>query len=234
MVAVAMFVAGFVSGLAGFAFALISSGMLLLLLPPLVAVPLVMGASALSQALSLLAVRRSVSWSRVWPFMLGGVTGVPFGTALLRIMPVPLFRLLLGSFLIAYSLFMLTRRKLYVMPRAGWGADGAVGFAGGVLGGLAGLSGTLPTIWCGLRGWSRDEQRGVYQPYILLVQIAGLLSIGTSVHLSTTVLRLFLESLPGMLFGVWLGLRLYRRVDELWFRRIVLGLLLVSGGVLVS
>lgn len=234
MVAAAMFVAGFISGLAGFAFALISSGLLLLMLPPLVAVPLVLAASAVAQALSLVAVRKSISWTRLWPFMLGGVAGVPFGTALLRIMPVPVFRLVLGGFLIAYSLFMLTRRTLYVMPRAGRGADGAVGFVGGVLGGLAGLSGTLPTIWCGLRGWSRDEQRGVYQPYILLVQIAGLLSIGASVHLSTSVLRLFLESLPGMLFGVWLGLHLYRRVDEIWFRRIILGLLLVSGGVLVS
>ena len=53
-----------------------------------------------------------------------------------------------------------------------WGgraADGVVGFGGGVLGGAAGLSGPLPTIWCGLRGWNRSRQRAVYQPFNLAV-----------------------------------------------------------------
>lgn len=233
-VVAALFVAGFASGLAGFAFALIASGVLFLFLPPLMAVPLILAASAAAQALTIPAMRRSMSWRRLWPFLVGGLIGVPLGTALLRITPVATFRLALGSFLIAYSLFMLTRRTAYVLPRVGRGADGAVGFVGGVLGGLAGLSGALPTIWCGLRGWTRDEQRAVYQPYVLAVQIAGLISVGASVHLSATVLRLLVESLPGMLLGVWLGLHLYRRVNDLWFRRIILGLLLVSGGVLIA
>ena len=33
--------------------------------------------------------------------------------------------------------------------------------------------------------------------------------------------------------GTWLGIRLYKRIDDVLFRRIVLGLLLVSGLVLV-
>jgi len=233
-VVAALFAAGFASGLAGFAFALIASGVLFLFLPPLEAVPLVLAASAAAQVLTIPAMRKAMSWPRLWPFLVGGLVGVPFGTALLRFAPAAAFRLGLGSFLIAYSLFMLTRRTAYVLPRVGQGADGAVGFVGGVLGGFAGLSGALPTIWCGLRGWTRDEQRAVYQPYVLTMQIASLASVGASVHLSATVLRLLLESLPGMFLGVWLGLRLYRRVDEVWFRRIILALLLVSGGVLVA
>ena len=39
--------------------------------------------------------------------------------------------------------------------------------AGGVLGGFAGLSGVLPTIWSGLRAWPKARQRGTYQPYVL-------------------------------------------------------------------
>ena len=51
--------------------------------------------------------------------------------------------------------------------RQGRGRRG--GFGGGALGGVAGLSGPLPTIWCGLRGWSADTQRGVYQPFNLAI-----------------------------------------------------------------
>src|SRR6266487_3872163 len=38
-----------------------------------------------------------------------------------------------------------------------------IGFAGGILGGLAGLSGVLPTLWASVRGWGKDERRGVFQ-----------------------------------------------------------------------
>ena len=45
----------------------------------------------------------------------------------------------------------------------GRAADAIVGFAGGILGGLAGLSGPLPTLWASVRGWTKDQRRGVFQ-----------------------------------------------------------------------
>jgi uncharacterized membrane protein YfcA len=35
--------------------------------------------------------------------------------------------------------------------------------------------------------------------------------------------------LPVLLAGTWVGLRLYARLDEAGFRKVVLGLLLISG-----
>jgi uncharacterized membrane protein YfcA len=43
----------------------------------------------------------------------------------------------------------------------------------------------------------------------------------------------FLWCLPGIAFGSWLGLRLYGRLDDRQFQRIVLVLLLVLGAVLL-
>jgi hypothetical protein len=34
-------------------------------------------------------------------------------------------------------------------------------------GGLAEFPGAFVTIWCGLNGWDKARQRGVYQPFIL-------------------------------------------------------------------
>ena len=56
-----------------------------------------------------------------------------------------------------------------------------MGFAGGILGGLAGMSGTLPTLWAELRGWEKDARRGVFQGYnlsILLFAIASQAAAG--------------------------------------------------------
>jgi uncharacterized membrane protein YfcA len=39
--------------------------------------------------------------------------------------------------------------------------------------------------------------------------------------------------LPFLLAGTWLGLRLFGRIDEAMFRKIVLALLFISGAVLI-
>jgi hypothetical protein len=44
--------------------------------------------------------------------------------------------------------------------------------------------------------------------------------------------HLFLIGLPAVLLGTWLGLKLYGRLDEAAFRKVVLIVLLVSGVVL--
>ncbi len=232
-VAGVMFAAAFVSGLAGFAFALIALGLLFQLVPPLAAVPLVLAGSLVAQVISLYTVREGVQWPRLWPFLVGGLLGIPLGAALLRGVDPAGFRLGLGAFLIGYSLYMLARRGALVVIGENRVADGAVGLVGGVMGGLAGLSGALPTVWCGMRGWTRGEQRGVYQPYIFVMQIAALAWIGATLAIPDGTGRLFLACLPGTVLGTWLGIRLYNRIGDVMFRRVVLGLLLLSGVVLV-
>ena len=47
--------------------------------------------------------------------------------------------------------------------------DMLTGFAGGVLGSVAGLSGALPTIWSSLHGWNKYEQRALLQPFNVII-----------------------------------------------------------------
>jgi len=47
------------------------------------------------------------------------------------------------------------------------------------------------------------------------------------------VIKLFLIGLPALFAGTWLGMKLFGRLDEGTFRKIVLGLLLASGALLV-
>ena len=98
----------------------------------------------------------------------------------------------MGVLLLAYSGFVLLSR---VRTRVAWGgrvADSVVGFAGGVLGGLAGLSGPLPTVWATLRGWGKDKRRGVIQAFNL--------SILTAVAVAYAASGLFTVELDGWPF----------------------------------
>jgi hypothetical protein len=98
-----------------------------------------------------------------------------------------------------------------------------------MIGGATGLAGIFLTIWCTLRGWPRDEQRTVFQPVgVAIFLMTGFWLDGTG-QISADTLHLFAIGLPVLLAGTWVGLRLYARLDEAGFRRVVLGLLLISG-----
>ncbi len=227
-------VAGFVSGLAGFGTGLVALGFWLHAIEPLLAAPLMVICSVVGQLQATASLRRGIRIARLWPFLAGGLIGVPLGAAVLGAVEVATFRVLVGVFLIGYAGIMLSLRELPVVAWGGRAADGAVGLLGGVMGGAAGLSGPLPTLWCGLRGWSKEAQRGVYQPYNL-----GVLGFTLGVYavqgvVTARVLELALICLPMTLLGVWLGLRSYGRLDDRQFRNLVLWLLLASGATLTA
>lgn len=226
--------AGFVSGLSGFGTGLVALGLWLHVMDPPLAAPLVVICSVIAQLQSLLTIRPRYSFARLWPFLAGGVLGVPLGVLALSHIETGPFRAAIGLFLIGYCVFALLSRRLPVIDVGGRPADGAVGLASGVLGGAAGLSGALPPIWCGLKGWPKAEQRAVYQPFNLTILGLALAAYAWGGVLTWEVGRLTLICLPGTVFGVWLGVKAYGRVDDRQFRRIVLWLLLASGGLLIA
>jgi uncharacterized protein len=112
---------------------------------------------------------------------------------------------------------------------AGKAADGVIGVLNGVIGGATGLAGIVVTIWCTLRGWPRDEQRTVFQPIGVGVFLLTGIWLGGTGLVDAETFRLFVTGLPLLLAGTWAGLRLYERLDEAGFRKVVLCLLLISG-----
>ena len=65
--------------------------------------------------------------------------------------------------LLIFSTALYLNKKPLAITFGGRIADGAIGFAGGILGGLAGLSGPLPILWANIRGWNKHERRGIFQ-----------------------------------------------------------------------
>jgi uncharacterized membrane protein YfcA len=143
-------------------------------------------------------------------------------------------RVTVGAVLVLYSAYSLARPAMKPVKAGGATADAGVGFLNGILGGLTGLAGILTTIWCGLRGWSKDEQRAIFQPIGVAVFAMSGLWLGISGAISTDTVWFFGIGLPALLAGTWLGLKLYGHLDEAGFRKLVLVLLLVSGLALVA
>ena len=230
---VATFAGALVAGLSGFAFGLAAESIWLYILTPLQTATLIIAFGLIVQGYSVWKLRRSLDWKKLWPFVAGAALGVPVGVSILTWANPAHVRAGVGAFLVLYSLYALLRPTIAPVKAGGTAVDAGVGFLNGVLGGITGLAGILVTIWCGLRGWPKDVQRTVFQPVAVAIFLMSALWIGARGAITAATIKLFVIGLPALFAGTWLGLKLYGRLNEAAFRKVVLVLLLVSGVVLI-
>lgn len=226
------FAAALVAGLAGFAFGIVAVAAWLHILPPQQTVALVIGYGLVVQGYAVWKLRYALSWQRLWPFLIGGIPGVALGIAILQWMNPAYIRLAVGVVLVVYAIYSLARPTLrpisvHVL------VDVLVGFFNGLLGGLTGLAGIIVVIWSSLRGWPKDVQRTVFQPVGVANFLMSAVGLGTAGIIDAAIAKLFLLGLPILLAGTWLGLKLYGRLDEAAFRKLLLVLVLASGAALI-
>jgi hypothetical protein len=230
----AVFLGGIVSGFSGFAFSAVAGAILLHFFEPKLAVPLMMFCSILSQAGSITILRRLIAWRETAPLLIGGAVGVPIATLLLTSIDHHAFRIGFGVFLVSYAIYMLARPAFVVRAPTGTVTHGALGFAGGFVGGLTAMPGAVPAIWCDLHGVSKERQRGMVQPFILGMQALGLAALMAQPGVVRTELLMHvLLVLPALAAGTLIGVALFGRVCDKSFRAVVLVLLLVSGGLMI-
>ncbi len=224
---------GVVNGLTGFGTAITAMGIWLYAISPTVAASLAIICSVVSQTQTLHLVWRAIRWDRLLPFVLPGVLGVPIGTLLLPHIDPRYFKLGIGIFLIVYPAYVLARKGAIESAWGGRVADGIVGFGGGVLGGLTGLSGVLPVVWTDVRGWTKQQRRSVVQTFNMAILSLALVSHALSGLLTRQVAIAAIVALPGTIAGARLGAFVYRRLHDRGYQRAVMVLLLISGAALV-
>jgi len=234
VVALGAIVAGFVQGLSGFAFGLVALSFWAWVLDPKLAATLSVFGALTGQLLAAFTVRRGFNLKTLLPFVLGGLAGIPVGVYLLPMLDTNWLKAILGTLLVLWCPAMLLSPQLPRVTAGGRAADGVVGFAGGIMGGLGGFTGTLPTLWCTLRGYERDVQRSVVQNFNLSMLLVTMGTyVGTGI-VTREMLPMFAIVAPAMLIPTLLGTRLYIGISDLRFRQIVLSVLTVSGIALLA
>jgi uncharacterized membrane protein YfcA len=230
---IATFSGALVAGLSGFAFGLVAASIWLYILSPLQTATLIVAFGLIVQGYSVWKLRHALDWRKLWPFVVGAAVGVPVGVTLLTWAEPHSVRVGVGAFLIVYSLYAFFRPALKPVKGGGAMADAGIGLLNGILGGMTGLAGILVTIWSGLRGWPKDVQRTIFQPVAVAIFLMSALWLGGKGAVTAETVKLFVIGLPFLIGGSWLGLKLFGRLNEAGFRKIVLVLLFASGAVLV-
>ena len=235
--ALAILAASMVSSVAGFAFPAICGAMLFHLTDdPIRVVQLMMVCGAGGQALMVCALWPKIRWRPVAIFLVGAVFGLPLGVIVLLHARHDVYARIIGIALVVYALFMLPRRPL-VVGRQSPMFDAFFGFLSGVTGGAAALPGMFVTLWCGFKGWPKEQQRALYQPFILIMQLSAIALMalpGLAPDNRPAFDFAGIVYLPVMLLGTTLGLAFFRQLSDRQFALVVNLLMAASGlGLLV-
>jgi uncharacterized protein len=228
----AAFIGGFASGVAGFAMGFVVSAIWLHLITPIQTTALIVGYGLLTQGYGVWKLRRSLSWRNVAPFIVGGAIGVPIGAILLTYIEPGYLRGGVGLLLVVYGVYGLARPRFKPLPGR-VAVDGGIGFLNGLLCGLTGLPGFIITVWCQFRDWTKDVQRAVFQPVMLAANVVAAITLSLAGTVTADTVELYVLGLPALLAGLWLGFKLYGKLNDVAFRKVMLWLLLVAGLALI-
>jgi uncharacterized membrane protein YfcA len=231
------------SGLSGFGFSAIGA-LCLIFLPPKLGVPLLMTLSAANQLMSLRQLKSELKPIDQWwpdgpaPYLLGGLIGVPIGLAILSSLPTVNLMLAFGALLVIYATYSLLRpHGVRAAVHGNWFASSLVGMSGGVIGGFTAFPGAPVVVWSGLRHLPKHESRAIVQPYILALQVLSiaLLALQRPQTFNSRYWLLVAITVPVVLPCTLVGVRLYRSLSDVNFRRVTFILLGISGlGLLIK
>ncbi|WP_373636706.1 sulfite exporter TauE/SafE family protein [Yoonia sp. BS5-3] len=227
-------IAGFVNGFAGFGTALVASGFWFLVLPADVVPPLIIISALAGQVVGLIRLSGQMKWGRSAHLVSGGLVGVPLGAALLGYLNPQAVKAAIGIFLVIYAALQFRGLPDLIRNDHKDGrADRFVGFFGGILGGFAGLSGPVPLVWLQLNKLSPIAQRERYQPFNLIILGFAAIMLVFFGKLDRTLMIYGAVAVPCSMVGAAIGVRAFIGVSAATFNNVVLGLLLLSGGIIV-
>jgi uncharacterized membrane protein YfcA len=224
-------VGGMIRGATGFGGAMVMTPILSVLLGPIPAVVVALLLETFAAFSLLPAAARAAHWRTIAPICAAACVTVPVGGYLLLTLDPLLMRRAIAATVLAFALVLLT--GLRYRGRQRLGTSVILGATAGVLVGATSV-GAPPVILYLLAG---SDPPGVTRAnltlFVTIISLAALAMMAWRGVLDAANAMTSLQLSPAYFGGVWLGSRLYGRVEATAMRRwTLIFLLVVSGAVL--
>ncbi len=229
--AVVIAFANFVLGLVGFGNGLVAMALLPLLMSPVTAIAVLTIYTVVLSMAIFVPLRHHLLLRPVLDMLAGTVLGVPVGIWVLSLLPISTLTRLIGGTLLLVVLLEWT--GLYPRRLAGRGWGIGAGVLAGVAGAAVGTPGPPVIVYSASQGWSPRTIKANLQAFFVVNQVVILAGYWWAGVLDGHVWRLAASFAVPAAGGTALGMLLFRRVDPQSFRKIVFGLLLVAGVILL-
>jgi uncharacterized membrane protein YfcA len=220
--------AGIAQGLSGFGFSLISVPLLALVVPVKAAI---VGGAMLGLVQSGLIVARDhrhVEWRSAAVLVVAALTGMPIGLLVITHVRAQPLQIVIALTVLVFTGLLWRRVRL---PTDSLPVEAGVGFTSGVLSTSTGMSGPPLVIALQARGVPPTAFRATLATVFVSGSAISLLLFWSRGLVTADALTVAGAGLPGLLVGMLVGERAFRRVDHERFRGIVLVLLVASAAL---
>ena len=152
---------------------------------------------------------RSASW-----LVFSTLAGIPLGLWLLTAVNERHTKIILGAFILLYSIYSLSGRNRIHLKSDSRAWLLACGFFAGVLGGAYGLNGPPLVIYGSMRQWSAQHFRATLQGYFLPASAITMAAYLVAGLWNWPVTLYFFWSLPPAIIAIFIGRALNHRLPE--------------------
>lgn len=223
-------VAAFIQALSGFGFALFIVPFLAILIGPRDTVLLANLLSTFSGAVQATHLRHSAERRMAGVLMLGSCIGMPIGLAVLLLVDPDVLSLLIAGMVILFTVLLMRGLAMHSAGRIG---DFAAGITSGVLNTSTSMSGPPVVLYLQGRGMAPLQFRATIAAFFFVTSSIGVALLLIAGGGKPYVFGAFALCVPAVFAGQRAGNLLFKRVDVVAFRRLVYGILLVSGLVAI-
>ena len=209
---------------------------LALVVPPGVALGMMLPLLMLIDATALQPYWRRWSWPEARTLLWGGVPGVVLGALLYQVAPADLFRFLIGAIALIFVVWQiathlgLARPPRNVMP--GWGG-GIAGVGAGFTSFVSHAGGPAVMVYLLSRGLGKTPYQATTVLVFGVLNIVKLVPYAWLGIFTRETMLVDLALAPFAVLGTWIGVRAHRFVPERVFFAITYVLLCVTGAKLI-
>lgn len=221
----AVLAATVVQQVSGFGFALLAVPLTSLAMGPKDAVAVAMAAGLVSSGTMALRLRAQVRRVELRRLLQGAAVGLPVGVVGLRLLPADPLRIALAAVVLVMVVVLATG---YRHPSAAAGTQVGAGVASGLLNGSLGTGGPPVIVLLQASGTEQHAFRATTTAFFAVCDAAAIPLILLSGAARPQAWLAAAASIPALFLGDAVGHRLAFRIDQEQFRRLVLGLLVVT------
>ena len=225
------FLSGMLKGIAGFGGGLIALPLLALLMDIKLVVPIVLMLGGAGTILLLFQLIKKIEWKEIYPLLLGFLPGLFAGVFLLKIADKELIQLIVGLFLLVYSIYCLVFKNTIIRLAKTWSY--VFGFFSGFLNGAIGAGGPPIIIYSSLQTWEKDKSKVTLQGFLIIACLITFSAYSISGIINFISIKYFLLCLPSFWGGILSGSYLYKYLNEISYQKIVFSILGILGVLLI-
>ena len=219
--------AGFIRGISGFGFGLILVPILLIILQPTAVVITVLALTLINSIFVVAYSFRKIDFKRMFPLSGSSLLGIPLGIWIISIIAPNIMKISIGILIIVIAITLAKGfQKSFKSEKL---SSGLAGFLSGMFASSAGLAGPPVVLFMHNQNWSKEVIHPSLSAHFVFISSCSLVVLYLVGLMDLEIIPAATSMAPAMLIGVYLGMKVFHRINTRFFRNISIAIVICTG-----